>query len=577
MAEKKKNISLDNLEKFKKNLDKDTSKHKVLTQAEYDTLTEAEKNNGTFYFIEDGNSAVTDSDKDYIDSQDQQTLNSAKTFTTNTIQNYYAKTEVDTLLNAKADMTEATSTKSGMFSANNKVKLDGIEDGAQVNTVTGIKGSSETTYRTGEVNITSENIGLGNVENKSSETIRGEITKSNVTNALGFTPPTAEEALTSAKGYTDTKIADLINGAPATLDTLGEISQAMSDNKGVVDALDEAIGTKATVSDLTAHTGNTSNPHSVTKAQVGLGNVENKSSATIRSELTKENITAALGYTPPTTDTKYTLPTATNSVLGGVKVGSNINNSSGTISITKENVISALGYTPPTTNTTYNNATQTVAGLESANDKIKLDGIETGANKYSLPVASSTVRGGVKVGYIANDKNYPVQLSNEQMYVNVPWTDNNTTYSAFKGATASTAGGVGLVPAPTAGNQTKYLRADGTWQTPPDTNTTYSSVTTSANGLMSKDDKAKLDGIATGAQVNSITGIKGNAESSYRTGNVNITPANVGAVPISGTTMTGALVGQANANYTTAQFRNITMSNSIPSGGSNGQVHFQYN
>lgn len=311
MAEKKKNISLDNLEKFKENLDKDISKHKVLTQAEYDALTEVEKNNGTFYFIEDGNSAVTDSDKDYIDSQDQQILNSAKAFTTDTIQNYYAKTEVDTLLNTKADMEEATSTKAGMFSSTNKVKLDGIEDGAQVNTVTGIKGSTETTYRTGEVNITAENIGLGNVENKSSETIRGEITKSNVTDALGFTPPTVEEALTSAKGYTDTKIADLINGAPTTLDTLGEIAQAMSDNKGVVDALDEAIGTKATASDLTAHTGNTANPHGVTKAQVGLGNVENKSSATIRGELTKSDVTTALGFTPPESDTTYTNATTT--------------------------------------------------------------------------------------------------------------------------------------------------------------------------------------------------------------------------------------------------------------------------
>lgn len=348
MAEKKrKNISLDNLEKFKENLDKDISKHKTLTQAEYDALTEVEKNNGTFYFIEDGNSAVTDSDKDYIDSQDQQTLNSAKAFTTDTIQNYYAKTEVDTLLNTKADMEEATSTKAGMFSATNKVKLDGIEDGAQVNTVTGIKGSAETTYRTGEVNITSENIGLENVENKSSETIRGEITKSNVTNALGFTPPTAEEALTSAKGYTDTKIADLINGAPATLDTLGEIAQAMSDNKDVVDALDDAIGTKATTSDLTTHTNNTSNPHNVTKAQVGLGNVENKSSTTIRGELTKSDVTTALGYTPPTSDTIYTLPTATSSVLGGVKIGDNITNTDGTISITKDNVTTALGYTPP--------------------------------------------------------------------------------------------------------------------------------------------------------------------------------------------------------------------------------------
>jgi hypothetical protein len=69
----------------------------------------------------------------------------------------------------------------------------------------------------------------------------------------------------------------------------------------------------------------------------------------------------------------YTLPAATSSALGGVKVGSNISNSSGTISLTKSNVTSALGYTPPTTNTTYSNATTSAAGLMSAADKNKLN------------------------------------------------------------------------------------------------------------------------------------------------------------------------------------------------------------
>lgn len=59
----------------------------------------------------------------------------------------------------------------------------------------------------------------------------------------------------------------------------------------------------------------------------------------------------------------YTLPAATSSVLGGVKVGSNITNSSGTISISKSNVTSALGYTPPTANTTYSVGTASALGL----------------------------------------------------------------------------------------------------------------------------------------------------------------------------------------------------------------------
>lgn len=52
----------------------------------------------------------------------------------------------------------------------------------------------------------------------------------------------------------------------------------------------------------------------------------------------------------PTIPSAYTLPNATSSTLGGVKVGSNISVSNGIISLAKSNVTSALGYTPPTTN-----------------------------------------------------------------------------------------------------------------------------------------------------------------------------------------------------------------------------------
>lgn len=56
----------------------------------------------------------------------------------------------------------------------------------------------------------------------------------------------------------------------------------------------------ATKESLNAHINNKNNPHEVTKSQIGLGNVENKSSATIRGEITKSNVTTALGYTPYT-------------------------------------------------------------------------------------------------------------------------------------------------------------------------------------------------------------------------------------------------------------------------------------
>lgn len=71
--------------------------------------------------------------------------------------------------------------------------------------------------------------------------------------ALNNAKAYADSTYTQATGYTDTKIADLINGAPSTLDTLGEIANAMVNNKNVVDVLADAIGTKANEVEAQAH------------------------------------------------------------------------------------------------------------------------------------------------------------------------------------------------------------------------------------------------------------------------------------------------------------------------------------
>lgn len=74
-------------------------------------------------------------------------------------------------------------------------------------------------------------------------------------------------------------------------------------------------------------------------------------------------------------------------------------------------------------------ATSTQAGVMISSDKKKLDGIANNANNYSLPTASSTIKGGITLGYSQSGKNYPVVLdSTGKAYVNVPWTDTNTTY-----------------------------------------------------------------------------------------------------------------------------------------------------
>lgn len=111
-------------------------------------------------------------------------------------------------------------------------------------------------------------------------------------------------------------------------------------------------------------------------------------------------------------------------------------------------------------------------------------GVTGKPSTFTPPTSSATVLGGIKVGYTTSGKNYKVQLdSSGNAYVNVPWTDTNTTYTNMGAASASAAGKAGLVPAPAAGAQAKYLRGDGTWQTPP--NTTYSNMggaTSSAAG-----------------------------------------------------------------------------------------------
>lgn len=144
--------------------------------------------------------------------------------------------------------------------------------------------------------------------------------------------------------------------------------------------------------------------------------------------------------------------------------------------------------TPP--NTTYGAASTTSAGLMSAADKNKLNGIADGANKYVHPATSG-------------NKHIPVGGSDGMILGwsadgTAKWVaDKDTTYTNFRGATTDTAGSSGLVNAPAKGQQGLYLRGDGTWATP--TNTTYNDVTQSAHGLMTAADKKKLDGIATGA------------------------------------------------------------------------------
>ena len=193
-----------------------------------------------------------------------------------------------------------------------------------------------------------------------------------------------------------------------------------------------------------------------------------------------------------------------NTVVGIQKNGSDLtpNSSSRKVNITVPTKVSELtndsGY--KTTDTTYENATTSTDGLMSSEDKTKLDGIATGANKYVHPSYTSKASGLYKVtvdstGHVSATS---AVAKSDITALGIPGSDTNT-WIALKGATTSAAGTAGYAPAPAAGAANRYLRSDGTWTVPPDTNTTYSVATTSANGLMSSADKSKLDGIAAGA------------------------------------------------------------------------------
>lgn len=250
------------------------------------------------------------------------------------------------------------------------------------------------------------------------------------------------------------------------------------------------------------------------------------------------------------------IPQASSSALGGIKIGYSDNGKNYAVELDSSG--KAYVNVPWTdTNTTYNVATTSANGLMSSSDKSKLDGIQAGADAVSFSrslssgtkigtiningvntdiyaptagepvkygVATSTTLGLVRIGYPGSGKNYPVELnSSNQMYVNVPWTDSNTTYSAGTGlslsrttfslgkATPTTLGGVKVssteististVAATTFGSQNriypvqlaypsgsagtdgnKVLSVYVPWE-----NTTYSVVSTSKNGLVSMD------------------------------------------------------------------------------------------
>lgn len=151
-------------------------------------------------------------------------------------------------------------------------------------------------------------------------------------------------------------------------------------------------------------------------------------------------------------------------------------------------------------------------GFMRSSDKAKLDGIADGANNYTLPTASASVLGGILIGYGTSGRNYAVLLDGSgKAYVNVPWTDTNTTYDLSpyakkmetvdfssirldKRAIANTPQGLiekQIILFNTLGDNVKSVEI------------VLEEATSNMSGLMSIRDKNKLDYIADGATADS--------------------------------------------------------------------------
>ncbi len=252
-----------------------------------------------------------------------------------------------------------------------------------------VKGAAETQYRTGDVDITPENLGLDPTKDMDKPVSTAAIEK-------------FDEFYQQLKSYTDKAINDLINGAPTTLDTLKELATAIQNNKSVIDALNSAIGTKANAAEFDSHTKTVASGTVSGHVKVDTA-LSSTSSNPVQNAVVKKELDNKVGTTGNASDTTVTFTQA--SERTNIASGEKLSTILGKIS-------------------KFFTDLKTVAFSGNYND---LSNKPTIPAAYTLPVATSSVRGGVKIGYSQNGKNYPVQLSGERMFVSVPWTDNTDT------------------------------------------------------------------------------------------------------------------------------------------------------
>ena len=262
---------------------------------------------------------------------------------------------------------------------------------------------------------------------------------------------TAEDVLAKIKevdGENSGLDADTLDGKQASefatatqLSELGEIVSGKSDNghnhderylteteiESVVSTINTAIAAKANPSDIPTKTSQLTNDSGFKTVDTNTTYALSKNGSTI-------TLTGSDGSTTSVTDadSNTTYGKATDTVLGLVKVGYAESGKNYPVEL---NANGQMFVNVPWTDT--NTDTNTTYSLTKSGSTIKLvgsDGSETTVTdadtNTTYGVASNSALGLVKVGFPESGKNYPVELNSaNQMFVNVPWTDNNTVYT----------------------------------------------------------------------------------------------------------------------------------------------------
>ncbi|MHA2028554.1 MAG: hypothetical protein ACW99Q_04120 [Candidatus Kariarchaeaceae archaeon] len=248
-------------------------------------------------------------------------------------------------------------------------------------------------------NITPISLGLGNVENKSASDIIGEITDANISTALGFTP-----ANVSNTARTDLSNVSASTGRSA-LGISNHVTGSLSDIFGNLNSTTVINGLGFTpINTNLSNAPSTILNSNITPVSLGLGNVENKSSAAIRGEIQSSDITTGLGFTP----IDVALSNAPSGILNtnvtksSIGLGNVENKSSSAIrsEIDSSNVGTALGYTPANisgANFSSSALSNIITSGKGANGySIEYDevgGFEAADNQYVLKVGPSGVIG----------------------------------------------------------------------------------------------------------------------------------------------------------------------------------------